>query len=381
MSSYLNKQAPPPPPPKTVVPPPTSSSTLPASSEPPRTKPSHRHKQSIHYNDAPDLAALAESSGGGGGSSGVNRSRSSRVSRVPALPSLQSTPSTSGTTTPFNARASAEKEELALPAFNAPPLPPPLPQSTIRTGPRSLPYDILHYPPPSLTTKLIILFIPGNPGLIDYYRSFLSTLQSGLPSHIKESTELYAIGHLGHSLEAEKNGMVKGFKPNQQASLEEQVSSKCEFVDELFEKHGKEVKIMILGHSIGSWICLQVLTFPFPLHPFSFSRTNSLSLFCLDAPRTTFDLFSSLIIPNDLSHVSHSERSKTFTFVLLLDSATPLPLNLISLLPPHLHSFLNRLSNDRSTWTRFFSHNSTSFFPSNSNLGNNNGSKRIRISY
>ena len=116
------------------------------------------------------------------------------------------------------------------------------------------------------------------------------------------------------------------------------------------------------------------------LQPFSFSRTNSLSLFCLDAPRTTFDLFSSLIIPNDLSHVTHSKRSKTFTFILLLDFKTPFPLNLISLLPPHLHSLLNRLSSDRSTWTRFLNHNSISFFPSNSNLGNNNGSKRVGIS-
>lgn len=269
MSSYLNKQAPPPPPPKapTSTSSPSSSSSLPSTSEQPRTKPSHRHKQSIHYNDAPDLASLA---GGEGSSVGVSRTRSSRVSRIPALPSLQSTPSTSGTTTPFNPRASAEQPSLSLPpAFDAPLLllPPPLPNASIRTGPRSLPYDVLHYPPPSLTTSLVILFIPGNPGLIDYYQSFLSTLQSSLPSEIRDETELYAIGHLGHSLEAEKKGLVKGFKPSEQASLEEQVLVKCQFVDELRGKLGDQVKIIIMGHSIGSWICLQVsfsLSLPLP---------------------------------------------------------------------------------------------------------------------
>lgn len=214
----------------------------------------------------------------------MSRSRSktnNRASRVPALGSIpateSSTPSTSGATTPFATRGSATDADLALPAFNVPPPPPPLPISSIRTGPRSLPYDITHFPPPSLTIKLVLVFIPGNPGLVSYYDSFLTTLQSSLPNEIKETTEIYAVGHLGHSLKGEKEGMVKGFKPSQQASLEEQVESKIEFVDELKGKYGDDVKIMVMGHSIGSWVCLQVR--PLLFAPSFAARLNrSLSL-------------------------------------------------------------------------------------------------------
>ncbi|GAA6024185.1 hypothetical protein JCM11491_006673 [Sporobolomyces phaffii] len=263
MSSYLNKQAPPPPPPKAGGPAPPSAT---ASSDPAppsgRTKPSHRHKQSIHYNDAPDLAALADSAAAGGGGGGVTRARSkttNRASRVPALGAIPAstalaTPSTSASMTGRGTEA-----EVTLPAFDAPPPPPPLPISSIRTGPRSLPYDVTHFPVPSLTIKLVLLFIPGNPGLVGYYDSFLSNVQASLPNDIRDTTEIYAVGHLGHSLQAEKEGMVKGFKPSQQATLEEQVESKLEFVDELRGKYGQDVKIMAMGHSIGSWICLQML--------------------------------------------------------------------------------------------------------------------------
>ncbi|GAA6058868.1 hypothetical protein JCM10212_002812 [Sporobolomyces blumeae] len=267
MSSYLNKQAPPPPPPKATTVPPPPSSTLPtdAASTPTRIKPSHRHKQSIHYNDAPDFASLGvdPAAGGGGGQGGLNRNRSARASRVPALQSIPATSATqtsSRSTTPLtNARGLGGGDDVALPAFNAPPPPPPDAVASIRTGPRLLPYDILHYSAPSLTVKYVVVFVPGNPGLVDYYRSFLSRLQASLPPAIKESTDLYAIGHLGHSLQGEQDGMTRGFKPDQQATLHEQVESKVEFVDELKGKYGDDVKIIMMGHSIGSWICLQVL--------------------------------------------------------------------------------------------------------------------------
>jgi pimeloyl-ACP methyl ester carboxylesterase len=111
-----------------------------------------------------------------------------------------------------------------------------------------------------------VIFIPGNPGLISYYQEFLSNLQDSLPNEeVKESLEIYSIGHLGHCLQTQEGG--RGFKPKDQASLQEQVESKIEFLDELKEKYNiqhhqddddEQVKIIVMGHSIGSWICLQV---------------------------------------------------------------------------------------------------------------------------
>ncbi|GAA5937194.1 bifunctional triacylglycerol lipase/ester hydrolase [Sporobolomyces koalae] len=265
MSSYLNKQAPPPPPPRasgssaTVAPPPpptSSSSGGGTSAESPArttTRPSHRHKQSVHYNDAPDLSAASPSSTTATG----ERTRPNRVSRVPALAAIPtSSPSASSTT---NSVRPLDSNATILPAFNAPPAPPPDPIKHSRAGPRSLPFDVTQFPPSSITTKLVVVFVPGNPGLVEYYDPFLTALRDALPTEFKESTEMYSIGHLGHSLDAERDGKVTGFKPHEQATLEEQVDSKIEFVDQLASKYGKDVKIMIMGHSIGSWICLQML--------------------------------------------------------------------------------------------------------------------------
>ncbi|GAA5864457.1 hypothetical protein JCM1840_000506 [Sporobolomyces johnsonii] len=251
--------APPPPPPRVSA----SSSVAPAppdstGSVPSRQRSTHRHTPSTaQWNDLPEFVE------GGLSEGGLSRKRttSTRVSRVPALASTSASSSGLATPTavPPPAVARTNSDEFALPAFNAPPPPPPEPTLSLRTGQRQLPYDLLHFPGPGINLKLVLVFVPGNPGLVEYYRPFLTSLQAALPDDLKDSTELYAVGQLGHSPAAEREGRMKGFRPNEQASLEEQVESKREFVEELREKYGEEVKIMLMGHSIGAWISLQVL--------------------------------------------------------------------------------------------------------------------------
>ncbi|KAL8764688.1 MAG: hypothetical protein Q9209_007930 [Squamulea sp. 1 TL-2023] len=103
----------------------------------------------------------------------------------------------------------------------------------------------------------LIFHIPGNPGLISYYDPFLSTLHALLSS---SSTLPSARFHLyGHSL--------AGFGTTEQhhglAGLEDQI----EYVDDLLYEQVDEVrqrvrrapKVILMGHSVGAYILLEII--------------------------------------------------------------------------------------------------------------------------
>ncbi|KAK4703826.1 hypothetical protein P7C70_g2392, partial [Phenoliferia sp. Uapishka_3] len=114
------------------------------------------------------------------------------------------------------------------------------------------PADLLALPSPPSPTH-IVLFIPGNPGLPSYYTPFLTTLSAQIPT-----AAIFALGHLGHS----PAHAPIAFTSRDSASLTEQVEHKVEFVEELVRRYGcgkpGKPKLVLIGHSIGSWICLQV---------------------------------------------------------------------------------------------------------------------------
>ncbi|KAI5477341.1 hypothetical protein MNV49_006483 [Pseudohyphozyma bogoriensis] len=126
------------------------------------------------------------------------------------------------------------------------------------------PYEVLHFlpapdsPPPSSTSpRITILFIPGNPGLVSYYTSFLERILDTLPP----STQAYAVGHLAHSPSATPR---KRTPPPEQ--LQAQVKHKVEWIDGLAKSEdfglpgsGKNTRLVLVGHSIGAWISLKVL--------------------------------------------------------------------------------------------------------------------------
>lgn len=118
--------------------------------------------------------------------------------------------------------------------------------STIRVGPRRLTSDLLHWPS-TAPVKVVLLFIAGNPGLPQWYTAFLERTCSKLPNVF-----VYAAGHLGHAQSS--GGAV--------ATLREQVQDKVDLVDELVTRHGigkgSEVKLVLQGHSVGAWVCLEV---------------------------------------------------------------------------------------------------------------------------
>ncbi|KAH7334438.1 hypothetical protein B0J17DRAFT_673325 [Rhizoctonia solani] len=98
----------------------------------------------------------------------------------------------------------------------------------------------------------LLLFIPGNPGLVEFYTEFLEHLHH---TFNKAGTHLAILvrGHIGHapSLPTESGAWTVG--------LDSQVTSTIELYDSARDFYGPNTKIILAGHSVGSWIVTQVM--------------------------------------------------------------------------------------------------------------------------
>ncbi|KAH6797559.1 alpha/beta-Hydrolases superfamily protein [Perilla frutescens var. hirtella] len=90
-----------------------------------------------------------------------------------------------------------------------------------------------------------VLFIPGNPGVISFYTEFLESLYELLGG----TASITGIGHISHS--------QKNWESRRLFSLEEQINHKMSFIEQ--ELQDVEVPIILVGHSIGSYISLEIL--------------------------------------------------------------------------------------------------------------------------
>ncbi|CAG8469360.1 12820_t:CDS:2 [Ambispora gerdemannii] len=104
--------------------------------------------------------------------------------------------------------------------------------------------------------NLVLFMIPGNPGAIDYYIPFLSTIYE---EHEKK-IEIVGVSHLGHSHGPHHDSLIKLW------SLQDQINHKIKFFDILCEKFAidegdKKIypRFILCGHSMGAYICSQVL--------------------------------------------------------------------------------------------------------------------------
>ena len=89
----------------------------------------------------------------------------------------------------------------------------------------------------------IIVVIPGNPGVANFYDNFAEKLfsTSKIPTLV--------VGYLSHSFNNKSNNLY---------SIHQQLEHKEQFIKFLIEKYPK-ISIYLVGHSIGGWICLELL--------------------------------------------------------------------------------------------------------------------------
>ncbi|XP_075161529.1 lipid droplet associated hydrolase sturkopf [Haematobia irritans] len=100
----------------------------------------------------------------------------------------------------------------------------------------------------------IAICITGNPGLPGFYSEFCETVHERLEKKIP----VWVIGHVGHD-DPPENSLreVPQLKGNEEIfDLDGQIRHKTEFIEKYVPEN---VKIHLMGHSIGAWMVLQLL--------------------------------------------------------------------------------------------------------------------------
>ena len=113
------------------------------------------------------------------------------------------------------------------------------------------------------TQDYLIYFIPGNPGLIQYYQPFLSRLHNLLStSSSTESSRFYICGHSLRGFESVQD--VKKFQaPRYPLGLEQQIQFQEELLYHHIKSHwnrtGYSPKVILMGHSVGCYMLLELI--------------------------------------------------------------------------------------------------------------------------
>ena len=97
-------------------------------------------------------------------------------------------------------------------------------------------------------TDTVLLFFTGNPGLASFYRTYLSRVHDTEPSG---SLAILACSLLGHSPQVAP-------VDSKYSNLHMQVEAVVDVLDSVSDTYKRGTKIILAGHSIGSWIILQV---------------------------------------------------------------------------------------------------------------------------
>ena len=95
----------------------------------------------------------------------------------------------------------------------------------------------------------VILFVPGNPGLATFYTEYLSELHSRSPN-----LAILAHSHLAHTPKVIDQSV---FTSPGSVGLSVQLKSAIEALDAI-KQTLQPKNIVLVGHSLGGWLCLQV---------------------------------------------------------------------------------------------------------------------------
>ncbi|KAJ3298734.1 hypothetical protein HK104_010372 [Borealophlyctis nickersoniae] len=95
--------------------------------------------------------------------------------------------------------------------------------------------------------KGVVIVVPGNPGVIQYYETFMAEIVA----ESRGEVDVVAPQHLGHSTAISHDGV--------KYTLEDQIKHKVAFFDEVVRRYPAGTPIVLVGHSIGSYMAIQVL--------------------------------------------------------------------------------------------------------------------------
>ncbi|KAF2669088.1 hypothetical protein BT63DRAFT_413555 [Microthyrium microscopicum] len=127
------------------------------------------------------------------------------------------------------------------------------------------------------TERYLVFLITGNPGLVEYYRSFLNILYGGLSKKYGPGAdvrnvvfEVYGRSMAGFEVGAaddeyvdNKSKVPKWARRKKYYSLDEQIDivekRLVECVEQLTRGAGRAPKIILVGHSVGAYILLELV--------------------------------------------------------------------------------------------------------------------------
>nr|UCK81627.1 proteasome inhibitor PI31 subunit [Arenicola marina] len=102
-----------------------------------------------------------------------------------------------------------------------------------------------------LSQNVLVLIIPGNPGLSGYYTEFMQRLYDNSG---QSKTPVWCVAHAGHGLLPESAG--KSDPEENYCSLQGQVRHKLRFVADHIPR---DTRLILIGHSIGCYMILHML--------------------------------------------------------------------------------------------------------------------------
>ncbi|KAI0301380.1 hypothetical protein BC826DRAFT_949383 [Russula brevipes] len=115
----------------------------------------------------------------------------------------------------------------------------------------------------TVVPRTVLLFIPGNPGLLDFYVPFLDAIHRGATSHSPGSPEspvtIFAHAHLGLSSYIDGGDGTSAYPETAHVALPAQIQAHLEFLDELLAAHAPTTRVLLVGHSIGAWFVQEML--------------------------------------------------------------------------------------------------------------------------
>lgn len=112
----------------------------------------------------------------------------------------------------------------------------------------------------------IIYFVTGNPGLVEYYRTFLTHLY-GLLSRDTASNrdvefQVYSRSLSGFEMNTQEIKTAKWHK-NPPYGLQDQIrhaeEDVVDLVEDVRDRGAKDVRVILVGHSVGSYISLEII--------------------------------------------------------------------------------------------------------------------------
>ncbi|KAH3740223.1 lipid droplet-associated hydrolase-like [Dreissena polymorpha] len=115
-----------------------------------------------------------------------------------------------------------------------------------------MPTSVLQIGTVTKETKHAFLVIPGNPGVIEFYKSFMEKLYDNYQGTIP----VLGVSHAGHVKPPDGNQALYNKLSYELCTLSGQIRHKIAFIDENIPK---SVKLILIGHSIGCYIILKIL--------------------------------------------------------------------------------------------------------------------------